>query len=149
MAEKELFEWGDKVGSDVESKEFELLPDGDYDFAVAKYEKKEKETKDGINNQVVITFVIHDKDGVQRQMMDFILLTQKMKWRLTAFLRSVGVQKKGQPLDMSYYDAFEASKGKEGRFQLTTEEYQGKKHNRIKKYYDKEGGSWKDGDAAW
>lgn len=140
MAEKELFDWTDNVGEDVESKEFEVLPAGDYDFVVAKYDKKEKETKDGrVVPQVDITFVIKHDDGTQSQIMDFIQLTEKSKWWLSAFLRSVGVQKKGQALDMTYLDAFDASVGKEGRFKLFIDEYKGQKRNKIKQYYDAKG----------
>lgn len=140
MAEKELFDWTDNVGEDVESKEFEVLPAGDYDFVVAKYDKKEKETKDGrVVPQVDITFVIKHDDRTQSQMMDFIQLTAKSKWWLSAFLRSVGVQKKGQALDMTYLDAFDASVGKEGRFKLFIDEYKGQKRNKIKQYYDAKG----------
>ena len=140
MAEKELFDWTDSVGEDVESKEFEVLPVGDYDFAVAKYDKKEKETKDGrVVPQVDITFIIKHDDGTQSQTMDFIQLTAKSKWWLSAFLRSVGVQKKGQALDMTYLDAFDASVGKEGRFKLFIDEYKGHKRNKVKQYYDAKG----------
>lgn len=142
----EVFDWNEQVGEDVESKEYTLLPEGDYEFAVAKYEKKEKETKTGdLVPQVVITFVV-SHDGEQSQLMEFIELTAKMKWKLTAFLRAVGIQKKGQPLDMSYLAAFDAAVGKEGKFHLVIETYKEKKNNRIKKYYDKEEVSgWKPG----
>lgn len=144
MAEK-LFDWNDSVGEDVESREFELLPAGDYDFAVAKYDKKEKETKDGrVVPQVDITFIIKHDDGTQSQMMDFIQLTDKSKWRLSAFLRSVGVQKKGQSLNMSYVQAFDASVGKEGRFKIFVDEYKGQKRNKVKQYYDA-----KEDELAW
>ncbi|KMO86083.1 hypothetical protein AB840_10120 [Megasphaera cerevisiae DSM 20462] len=147
MAENntEVFDWNEQVGEDVESKEFTLLPDGNYDFAVAKYEKKEKEGKDGnIIPQVILTLVVQSDAG-QTQILDFIELTAKMKWRLSSFLRSVGIQKKGQSLDMSYLAAFDASVGQEGKFQLNTEEYKSKKYNRIKKYFDKEDSGWKPG----
>jgi hypothetical protein len=93
---------------------------------------------------VNITFIIKHDDGTQSQMMDFIQLTDKSKWRLSAFLRSVGVQKKGQSLNMSYVQAFDASVGKEGRFKIFVDEYKGQKRNKVKQYYDA-----KEDELAW
>lgn len=119
-----------------ESGGFTLLPDGDYDFTVSKITRGRYEGSDKMPacNSVTVELTVwgaQDKAVISER----FFLVRKFEWKLSQFFLSIGVKKRGEPLNMRwniegcrgkckvYIDKYKKQDGSDGQI------------NKIKKYY--------------
>lgn len=128
--------WDDTITDD--GKEFEPVPEGDYDFTIEKWERgrSKGEGKLPACNMAIVHFVIHDRDQ-EISIRENYLLHKKMEWKLSELFRSVGLKKEGEPFRMNWT----ALPGLTGRAKVGLKpgiKDPTKTYNYIEKLYDKE-----------
>lgn len=137
MAEEELIEldWDEEID---DGDEFEniVFPEGDYDFTVVNF--KRDRAKESGNNMAVLDLEV--TDGKKKTVIkDWLVLTNKTKWKIASFFRSVGLKKHGENIKMKWKE----SVGTSGRCTLSVEERVSDKGNaykvnQIKSYLDQD-----------
>lgn len=130
--EREL-DWGDTLTNDGGG--FILLPAGEYEFEVTKFERGRFNGSDKMPAcpKADLTFKIEGTDGTAF-VSESLLLHTKTEWRLSAFFAAIGQKKKGQPLQMNWGTVI----GSKGRCKVIVNTYMKdgaeRKNNRIDGY---------------
>lgn len=127
--------WDDEILD--EGGEYQPLPEGDYDFTVAKVERSRSSGKGKLPacNMAKVTFNVYAPEG-EREITENFILHSSMEWKLSQLFLSVGMKKHGEPLKMNWT----ALPGKSGKCKVGIRTYnkndgsQGKS-NDIKKLY--------------
>ena len=140
--------WDDEINNE---SSFELLPEGDYDFKVTKFERARFDGSDKLPacNKANVTFELTSKDG-SGIVTEGFLLCEKMEWKLSQFFIAIGQKKHGEPLRMNWNNVLGAT----GKCKVVVDTYKKNdgtegKVNRINKYYEptetKAAGGWTPG----
>lgn len=132
------FGWNDEITE--EGGSFEPLPEGDYDFTVAKVERtrsKDNRKTGGLPscNMAKVTFDIWGADD-KREITENFTLHSKLEWKLSQLFLSVSMKKHGEPLRMDWTGIV----GKKGKCKVVINEYTKKDGtkgaaNNIKYFY--------------
>lgn len=103
-------DWDDIIDDD--GQEFITLPEGDYDFTVVSAERAvfNGSAKMKPGKKSIVTLQVVTEDGIANVRLDFVLNEMTM-WRISAFFRSIGLKKRGEPFKMDW----PASVNKTGR----------------------------------
>ena len=133
------FAWDDEI---VKDDEFELWPEGEYDFEVKVFSRGYFDGSDKMSAcpKADLTLEILDPaTGRKGQILDSLFLNSKAEWRLSQFFTSIGQKKKGEPLRMNWNTVF----GSKGRLKLVVNKYvdkngNTKENNRVGSYLPKE-----------
>lgn len=123
---------------DVDSEDFVLLDEGDYEFTV---EKIEREVSKNQNNMLKLTLSVTDTEGHRTQVIDHLVLVKAALWKVSDFLRSIGLKEHGKEASLTTADN---AIGKRGVCHLIVDEFDGndgskKKNNKIGRYYPQDG----------
>lgn len=129
------FGWEDEINE--EGREWQPLPEGDYDFTVAKIERARfngSERMQPCNMAKVTVTVWGAEDSID--ITENLFLCNKMEWKLSQFFLSIGLKKHGEPLRMNW----NAAVGKRGKCRVYIDTYTKKDgsegaSNKIKKFY--------------
>lgn len=132
-------DWNSEIKQEAE---FELLPEGVYDFTVELMERghfggSEKMAPCPSAN---ITLILKDPiSGKGGKVFDTLYLSSKAEWRISQFFISIGQKKKGEPLKPNW----NTLPGSTGRLELTVNKYKDKngnekENNRVGRYLPKE-----------
>lgn len=128
--------WDDEIQKE---DSFVLLPTGDYQFEILKFEKAYYDGGDKISAcpKAVVTFKISAPDGKETVITENYLLHSKMEWKLCEFFSSVGMKNKGEKLRMRWTPELI---GKTGMCKIIVHKYKNrdgddKETNRIDKLY--------------
>lgn len=137
MAEEvKVYDWDDEISDDGNGS-FVTLDEGNYDFEVTKFERghytPSANSKTPACNQANITIKISTKDG-DAYIVDKFPLASTMEWKASAFFRSIGLKKHGEPLKMRWTETI----GCKGRAYITKTkgEKQDVYFNNVKNYFD-------------
>lgn len=137
MAEEvKVYDWDDEISDDGNGS-FVTLEEGSYDFEVTKFERghytPSANSKTPACNQANITIKISTKDG-DAYIVDKFPLASTMEWKASAFFRSIGLKKHGEPLKMRWTETI----GCKGRAYITKTkgEKQDVYFNNVKNYLD-------------
>ena len=137
MAEEvKVYDWDDEISDDGNGS-FVTLDEGSYDFEVTKFERghytPSANSKTPACNQANITIKISTKDG-DAYIVDKFPLASTMEWKASAFFRSIGLKKHGEPLKMRWTETI----GCKGRAYITKTkgEKQDVYFNNVKNYLD-------------
>jgi hypothetical protein len=127
--------WDDEILE--EGGEFELLPEGDYNFTVAKVERARSSGKGKLPpcNMAKVTFDIYGPDN-KHEITENFILHSSMEWKLSQLFLSVSMKKHGEPLRMNWT----AIVGKTGKCKVSIRTYKKNdgsegKTNGIQKLY--------------
>lgn len=143
--EKELG-WEDEITKD--GNEFEILPEGDYDFVVESFERGRHNGSEKLPpcNKAILKLRIEAADGRKALVTHNLFLHTRTEGMLSAFFASIGQKKKGEPIKMNWSKV----PGSTGRLKLGIHEYQkdgeNRKNNDVKRFYPKEAKAYKAGD---
>ena len=119
--------------------EFELLPEGTYDFTVAQMERGYFDGSDKMSACPVANLTLEVRDPVNGQsgkVFESLYLHAKSEWRLSQFFTAIGQKKKGEPLVPNW----NLVPGSKGRLELSINEYTNKKtgekrkNNRVSRF---------------
>lgn len=134
--EVKIYDWDDEISDDGNGS-FITLEEGNYDFEVTKFERghytPSANSKTPACNQANITIKIHTNDG-DCYIVDKFPLASTMEWKASAFFRSIGLKKHGEPLKMRWGETI----GCKGRAFITKTkgEKQDVFFNNVKSYLD-------------
>lgn len=125
--------WEDTIEKE---NEFILLPEGDYDFRVEKYERARFAGSDKMPAcpMAIVYLAIEAGNGQSVTVKHNLMLHTKTEWALSAFFGSIGQKKKGEKLKMNWNYV----PGSTGRLKLGVKTYNGNQYNEIKKFYHKD-----------
>lgn len=129
------FDWGEEITAE---SEYTLLPEGDYDFEVTKFERGRTKSEAKIPNCNMAILTLRVTDGKDTTtVIDYLTLHSKMEWKLSQFFLAIGLKKHGEPLRMDWSKVL----GAKGRCKLivdkyTTDKGENRETNKISKYYD-------------
>lgn len=137
MIERE-FGWDDEIEKD--GLDFEVLPEGDYDFEVTAFERARHPGSANLPacNKAIISLKLSSDKGVN-YVKHNLFLHSKCEGFLSAFFTAIGQKKKGEKLKMNW----NAVIGATGRCKVgihTWDKDDGTKGtaNEVKKFYPKE-----------
>lgn len=128
--------WDDEIEKD--GSDFILLPEGDYDFTVAKFERGrfQGSSKMPACNQAKLELTVHSPEHGNVTIFHNLFLHTKTEGLLSNFFSGIGQKKKGEKLRMNWGTVI----GSKGRLRLEINKYQGndgteKTNNQVKKFY--------------
>lgn len=141
---KEL-SWDSEISKE---SEFEILPEGVYDFTISALERGRFAGSDKMCACPSANLTLEVKDpvtGKSGKIFDTLYLNDKAEWRLSQFFTAIGQKKKGEPLRPNW-NAVELSKGK---LKLSINKYtdkngNSKENNRVAEYMPPEN-KWESG----
>ena len=129
------FDWDSEINN--ENSDYILLPEGDYEFTVEKFERGTFDGSDKLpaGKKAIVTFTIWGAEG-KISVVENFLLCSALEWKLSALCLSVGMKKHGEPLRMNW----SGLPGQKGRCHIYVDTYKKKdgsegKSNKIKKFY--------------
>lgn len=133
--EREL-SWDDEIEKD--GGDFTLLPEGDYDFTVAKFERGrfQGSAKMPPCNQAKLELTVHSAEHGDVTVFHNLFLHTKTEGLLSNFFAGIGQKKKGEKLRMNW----NAVVGSKGRLKLEINKFTGndgneRTNNQVKKFY--------------
>lgn len=137
--EREL-QWEDTIQKD--STGFTLLPAGDYDFTVAKFERARHQGSANLPacNKAVLTLTIHCPENGNVPLEHTLFLHTKTEGMLSNFFAGIGQKKKGEPLRMNWNTVT----GAKGRVKIKIDTYPKKdgsgqgQSNKVATFYSQE-----------
>lgn len=126
-------DWDSEISHD---SEFTLLPEGEYDFTVKKFERARHNGSDKLPacNKAVLTLEV--TDGKNKATIEHnLFLHQKTEGFLCEFFTCIGQRKHGETLKMNW----PAVMGAKGRCKVYVDKWQGKdgqpkESNKIRKF---------------
>ena len=128
--------WDDVLENDGD--EYVILPEGDYVFKVASFERGRYAGGDKLPacNEAILKLAV-DYEGQVVNITDRLKLHKSMEWRLASFFRAIGQKKHGEKLAMDWSKV----PGAEGRAHFKPRKYKGqdgeeKEANNVAKYLD-------------
>ena len=141
------FDWDEEISKE---SEFELVPAGDYDFEVVKFERSRSKGSDRLPSSPMAVLTLRVSNGKESvNVTDYLILHSKTEWKLSQFFRSIGQKKAGEAYRMNW----SAVPGARGRCKVEVEKYttdkgEERESNKIDKYYDyiPPTNSWKPGE---
>lgn len=127
--------WNDTIEKD---SDFILLPEGDYDFKVTKFERGRHQGSEKLPpcNKAILTLEIDSPEGTV-SITHNLFLHSKTESMLSAFFTAIGQKKKGEKVTMNW----NAVIGATGRCKVYQDSWKGddgveRKSNKIKKFYE-------------
>jgi hypothetical protein len=132
--ERELT-WDDEIEKD--GGDFVLLPEGDYNFTVAKFERGRFAGSDKMPacNQAKLDITIHSQEHGDVTIFHTLLLHTKTEGLLSNFFAGIGQKKKGEKLRMNWNMVI----GSKGKCKLKIDKYLSKGEerasNKVQKFY--------------
>lgn len=138
-----VYDWDSEISAD--GQDFSPLPEGDYIYEVTELKKEffQGSAKVPACPRAALTLKVYSEDMSRSvTVYESLLLCAKMEWRVSGFLRSVGLKKHGQTVRPNWGDMV----GKSGAAHFIVEDYTGndgqvRKRNKLTTYLDKEGAS--------
>lgn len=129
------FGWNDEISS--EGSDFTLLPEGDYDFTIFKFERARHPGSEKVPpcNMAKVTFTVWGKNN-KAEITENYFLCNKFEWKLSSLFLAIGQKKHGDPLKMNW----NAVTGAKGKCHVYIDNYKKKdgsdgQSNKIKKLY--------------
>lgn len=130
--------WDDEI---TKESDFIILPEGDYDFTVTKFERGRYEP--GPNSKIPacamakLEITMHCPVNGDVIVFHNLYLHTKTEGLLSAFFMGIGQKKKGEPLRMNWNDVT----GAKGRAKVKVDTYtnnngQQRTNNKIEKFYE-------------
>ena len=126
--------WDDTITQDAE--EFHLVPAGDYQFIVEKFERGRfaGSSKMPPCNMAKLTIKLFDNVGNITVINHNLMLHTKTEWKLSEFFTAIGQKKRGQPLRPDWNRVV----GSSGICKVIVKNYNGNDYNNIDKFYSAE-----------
>jgi hypothetical protein len=128
--------WDDEIEKD--GGDFTLLPEGDYNFTVTKFERArfQGSAKMPACNQAKLELTIHSPEHGDVTVFHNLFLHTKTEGLLSNFFAGIGQKKKGEKLRMNWNTVI----GSKGKLQLEINKFTGRDgeertNNQVKKFY--------------
>ena len=114
----EYMNWDDEIQQDT--SEFEVVPEGEYNFEVIKFERgrTDSDARYPNCNQAIITLRVTNSDFTG-EITDRLILNKKLEWKLSQFFCAIGQKIKGEKVRMNW----SAVPGARGKCEITLRSY--------------------------
>lgn len=129
--------WDDEISDEGEGYSYTLLPEGDYAFTIAKFERARHAGSAKVPpcNMAKVTFTVWGAED-KTEITENYFLCKKFEWKLSQLFLSVGLKKHGEPLRMNWA----ALTGARGKCHVYIDNYTKKdgtegKSNKIRRLY--------------
>lgn len=124
--------WDDEIEKDHEP--LVIVPEGDYDFEIVKFERGRYEGSEKMPacNKATVYLKVVTPDGKEGLVRHQMFLHTKTEWQLTDFFTAIGYRKRGERLRMNWNIVV----GSTGRAKIGIRKYNGNDYNEVKKFYD-------------
>jgi len=95
------FAWDDEIQND--GTPFQLLPEGDYDFTIKKFERARHNGSEKIPacNKAILTLDVFNQETAGTVLTN-LFLHSKFEWKLCQFFTSIGQRRHGEALRMNW-----------------------------------------------
>lgn len=122
--------WDAVINTDA--PEYVLLPEGDYDFAVEKYERNRFNGSDKIPpcNQLTVFLLVANENGEMSSIRHNFFMLKSKEGFIGSFLTSLGLKKENEAIKLDLDKLVGAS----GRAHVTVRTYNDKQYNNISKF---------------
>lgn len=112
------FGWTDEIKD--EGGNYENLPEGNYDFTVAKVERARSKGEGKLPpcNMAKVTFDVWGANDKREITVNFVLHSS-LEWKLSQLFLSVSMKKHGEPLKMNWTEII----GRKGKCQVIVRKY--------------------------
>ncbi|QYR20827.1 hypothetical protein KZ483_24220 [Paenibacillus sp. sptzw28] len=131
--------WDDEIEKD--GGDFIVLPAGDYNFTVTKFERGRFAGSEKMPacNQAKLELTVHSPEHGDVVVIHTLLLHTKTEGFLSNFFAGIGQKKKGDKLKMNWQTVV----GSKGRLKLFVDKFTGndgveKSNNKVKSFYPKD-----------
>lgn len=131
--------WDDEIQKD--GGEFVVLPEGDYNFTVTKFERGRFAGSEKMPacNQAKLEITVHSPEHGDVVVFHNLFLHTKTEGLLSNFFAGIGQKKKGEPLRMNWNTVI----GARGRLKLEINTFRGRDgadrtNNQVKSFYSYE-----------
>jgi hypothetical protein len=128
--------WDDTIEND---SEFQLLPDGDYDFEVIGFERARHNGSEKLPpcNKAVVSLRFETPEGLRTTIKENLFLHTSQEGKLCAFFTSIGHRKHGEKLKMDWNKVV----GAKGRARIFIDKWTGNdgreyENNKVKRYLE-------------
>ena len=131
--------WEEEIQED--GKEFILLPEGDYDFTISKFDRDRTRGEGKLPpcNMAVVYFLIKNPHGEDVEVRENFILHTSLEWKISELFCGVGLKQKGEKVPMRWTSLPGLSgRCSIGQREYTTKDGEKRKSNHIKKIYPKE-----------
>lgn len=128
VAEQTL-SWDSTLPAEVEEREFQIPPIGEYNFIVVDVEKTY--AKSSGNPMLKVRLDLQGADG---SVFDNLVISEKAMFKLVTFFESIGLKKKSEPISVGIGELADRAVNCEGRCKIKHEEYNGKINAKVDKY---------------
>lgn len=124
--------WDSEIEKDTEP--LVVVPEGDYDFEVVKFERGRFEGSEKMPpcNKATVYLKVVTPDGKESLVRHNMFLHTRTEWQLTDFFTAIGYRKRGERLRMNWNIVV----GSTGRAKIGIRKYNGNDFNEVKKFYD-------------
>ncbi|WP_217588775.1 hypothetical protein [Lentibacillus saliphilus] len=136
MEQERELQWDDEIEKD--GGDYILLPAGDYNFTVTKFERGrfQGSAKMPACNQAKLELTVHSQEHGDVVIFHNLLLHTKTEGLLSNFFTGIGQKKKGEKLRMNWNTVI----GSKGKLQLEINKFVGRDgeertNNQVKKFY--------------
>ena len=133
------FGWDDAIEKD--GADFEILPEGDYDFEVTGFERARHPGSDKLPpcNKAILKIKLIGADDKSTTINHNLFLHSKTEGMLCAFFTAIGQRKKGEKINMNW----NAVIGSRGKCKVKIRNWKSKdgndmQSNEIAKFYERE-----------
>lgn len=126
-------DWDDEIENE---NEFEVLPEGTYDFVVESFSRGEHRGSDKLPacKKATLTLRCTDGKGHDGIITHNLFLHSKCEGMLSAFFIAIGQKKHGEKVRMNWNHVI----GAKGKCKVVVKPYNGKDYNNIKSFLDPE-----------
>lgn len=124
-------DWDGEIQKDP--TEYILLPEGDYEFKVTKFQRERYNGGDKLPacNKAALTLTIETAEG-EANINHNLFLHSRTEGMVSAFFIGIGLKKHGEPFKMDWNQVI----GCTGRAKVGVKTYNDKQYNEIKRFYD-------------
>lgn len=129
-AEERELDWNATI--EVDAPEFVLFPEGDYEFAVERFERNRFAGSDKVPpcNQLTVHLILVNEKGEMANIRHNFFMLQSKAGFIGSFLTSLGLKKEGEAIQLD----LNKLPGATGRAHVTIREYNGRKFNNVSKF---------------
>ena len=130
-------DWDEEI--EYTENSFTLLPAGDYDFTIERFDRGRSKGEGKLPpcKMVTVYFILHAPDGQETTVRENYILHTSLEWKLSELFCGVGLLKAGEKLRMNW----PALPGLTGRAKVSQQpgfKDPEKKFNRIERLYPKQ-----------
>ncbi len=134
MYNSDALNWGDKISAEeIPTSDYVVLKPGEYEFTIDSFERSQYNggEKMGPCPMVLVNLHVKTPEGNAFVNNHRLYLSRKTLGLLAAFFECIGMKKKGEDIDLRWFDSIV---GKKGTAKFSNREYNGNVYNQVDRF---------------